>query len=136
MLSGIATLVVLVVRVPAPASAEESFTAELTALVGPLQQQVQENAQRLAELRTLLGKMDQEMAAGRQKIKVLEAEPEQVTPYLVGGPAIYVLGPEPRDQFVAGIAPLPSEENGPPPSSVKTGYGPVLRRLDSASPPG
>ncbi len=34
---------------------------------------------------------------------------EKITPYVVGGPAIYVLGHEPRDQFVAGIAPLPVE---------------------------
>jgi len=30
-------------------------------------------------------------------------------PYVVGGPAIYVLGHEPDNQFVAGIAPLPPE---------------------------
>ena len=34
---------------------------------------------------------------------------DKITPYIVGGPAIYVLGHEPRNQFVAGIAPLPPE---------------------------
>ena len=34
---------------------------------------------------------------------------EKITPYIVGGPAIYVLGHEPRNQFVAGIGPLPAE---------------------------
>ncbi len=34
---------------------------------------------------------------------------EKIKPYVVGGPAIYVLGHEPKNQFVAGIAPLPPE---------------------------
>ena len=34
---------------------------------------------------------------------------EKITPYVVAGPAIYVMALEPRNQFVAGIAPLPPE---------------------------
>jgi hypothetical protein len=34
---------------------------------------------------------------------------DKITPYLVAGPAIYVMGHEPRNQFVAGIGPLPPE---------------------------
>jgi len=33
----------------------------------------------------------------------------KITPYVMAGPAIYVLGLEPKDEFVAGIAPLPPE---------------------------
>lgn len=212
---------VVVLWSPGVVAAEELPPAELTALVRELQQQVRENASRLAQLQAHLEKKNQEIAVSQQKIKTLEAELERamrpgaeapvfraeapkadsdsrfgflvgvatgpynqdwgymvggfydftlvpkdpwgnrlygeifaafsrhdeafdtitsplnivqndvnvqidtvtialglkysieqwekVTPYLVAGPAIYVMGHEPRNQFVAGIAPLPPE---------------------------